>query len=84
MLKYLAGGFTKEKQYPVIVHYMGASKPWHPEYYGKFGKEYRHYLRQYPSTDPDMVKKWKRRPFVVAKYLFGMLIRKMGGENHGK
>lgn len=84
MLKYIAGGFIKEKQYPVIVHYMGASKPWHPEYYGKFGKEYRSYLKLFPSQNADEERKWKRRKTAIAKHLLKIVIRKMGGKNHGK
>ncbi len=84
MLRYIAGGFVKEKQYPVIVHYMGASKPWHPEYYGKFGKEYRRYLKQYPDPNPEAERKWKRRHIAVIKHLTGVVIHKVGGKNHGK
>lgn len=82
MLKYIAGGFIKEKKYPVIVHYMGASKPWHPDYIGKFGKEYRHYLKKYP--DPDTEKEWKRRHLAAINHLFIVVIRKAGGKSNGK
>ena len=82
MLKYVAGGFIKEKKYPVIVHYMGASKPWHPDYCGKFGKEYRRYLKKYP--DPDTKKEWKRRHLAVLKHLSMVVIRKAGGKCNEK
>lgn len=82
MLKYMAGGFIKEKKYPVIVHYMGKSKPWHPDYIGKFGKEYRHYLKKYP--DPDVEKEWKRRYAAVIKHLLAIVIRKAGGKKNEK
>lgn len=78
MLKYIAGGFLKERKYPVIVHYMGAMKPWHPDYCGKFGKEYRCYLKEYPSPDPDTQKKWRRRHLAVIRHLLGIVIRKIG------
>ncbi len=80
MLKYIAGGFIKEKKYPLIVHYMGKSKPWHSDYYGKFGKEYRQYLRRYPS--PDRERKW--RHFAVVKHLSMVAVRKAGGKSDGK
>lgn len=82
MLKYVAGGFIKEKKYPVIVHYMGASKPWQPDYFGKFGKEYRRYLKKYP--DPDTKKEWKRRHLAVLKHLSMVAIRKAGGKCNEK
>ena len=82
MLRYIAGGFLKERKYPVIVHYMGQSKPWHPDYYGKFGKEYRRYLKKYP--DPDTRKEWKRRHLAVMKHLSMVVVRKAGGKSNGK
>lgn len=84
MLKYIAGGFIRERKYPVIVHYMGAMKPWHPDFCGKFGKEYRRYLKKYPSSDPDTQRKWKRRHLAVGKHLLEIVIRKIGGKSNGK
>lgn len=46
MIKY-ALGLKKEPVEPVIVHYMGKSKPWQVDYYGKYGKEYFQYLKKY-------------------------------------
>lgn len=82
MLKYMAGGFIKERRYPVIVHFMGPTKPWHPDYYGKFGREYRFYLKNF--QDSDEKRKWKKRYISIGKHLFGVMIRKMGGTNHEK
>lgn len=84
MLVYIMGGFLKEKKYPVVVHYMGATKPWHPEYCGKFGKEYRQYLKKYPNPDPVAEKEWKRRRVIIAKHLWEVVIRKMGGKRNAK
>lgn len=80
MLFYIMGGFLKEKSYPVIVHYMEATKPWHPGYCGKFGKEYRRYLKKYPNPDREAEKEWKRRHLVIAKHLLEVVIRKAGGK----
>lgn len=80
MLFYIMGGFLKEKNYPVIVHYMGATKPWHPGYCGKFGKEYRRYLKKYPNPDKEAEKEWKRRHLIIAKHLLEVVIRKAGGK----
>ncbi len=80
MLFYIMGGFLKEKSYPVIVHYMGGTKPWHPGYCGKFGKEYRRYLKKYPNPDREAEKEWKRRHLVIAKHLLEVVIRKAGGK----
>lgn len=84
MLRYMAGGFVKERRYPVIVHFMGPTKPWHPTYYGKFGREYRRYLKEYPDPDPDSKREWKKRHIAIGKHLFEVMIRKIGGTNHGK
>lgn len=75
MLKYLAGGFAKEKKYPVIVHYMGKAKPWHPDYYGKFGKEYRRYLKKVPEEEENET----GRLLAVAGHLLEIFKRKLGG-----
>ena len=63
---------------------MGATKPWHPGYCGKFGREYRRYLKKYPDTDPVAVKEWKKRHMVIAKHLSEVVIRKMGGQRNAK
>lgn len=46
MLLYLLGLEREEKE-PVIVHYMGGSKPWHVDYYGKYFFEYYTYLKKH-------------------------------------
>lgn len=35
------------KKVPVIAHYMGETKPWTPQYYGKYGNIYYRYLKKY-------------------------------------
>lgn len=47
MLKYFFG--MKEKDEPVIVHYMGEYKPWHVDYFGKYFFEYYFYLKKHLS-----------------------------------
>lgn len=46
MLMYILG-WKREEQEPVIVHYMGKSKPWQVDYYGKYFFEYYKYLKKY-------------------------------------
>lgn len=46
ILKYISGRNT-EKTEPVIVHYMGKSKPWQIDYYGKYFYEYYEYLKKH-------------------------------------
>ena len=77
MLKYLLYGFHKEKKYAVIVHFMGASKPWHADYFGKFLIEYRRYLRVFSIEK-------KGRFFSVAKHFWEIGIRKIGEKRDGK
>ncbi len=78
MLKYMLGGFIKEKKYPVVVHYMGATKPWNPKYCGKFGKEYRKYFKVY--LDPNVDTEWKKRHLLVLKHILGAVAYKIGGK----
>lgn len=49
MLRYMAGWRDPAKPQPVIVHYMGESKPWQDSYYGKYFWEYYAYYRKYLS-----------------------------------
>ncbi len=42
-------GLKREKKEPVIIHYMGSSKPWQVDYYGKYFFEYYHYLKKHLS-----------------------------------
>lgn len=79
MIKYLLYGFYKEKRYAVIVHFMGASKPWHPDYFGKFLTEYRRYLKKYPSGEKE-----KGRIAAVTKHFGEIIIRKIGEKRNGK
>lgn len=39
----------REKNEPVIVHYMGEAKPWQVDYFGKYFFEYYSYLKKYLS-----------------------------------
>lgn len=48
MLRYWGTLYSK-KNVPVVIHFMGASKPWMPEYYGKFAERYLPYLKPYLS-----------------------------------
>lgn len=82
MLKYMAGGFLKEKKYPVIVHFMGPTKPWHLAYYGKFGREYRRYLKENPDLGMNVKGEWIKRYFTIGKHLLKVMLCKMGGTNH--
>lgn len=84
MLRYIAGGFVKERRYPVIVHFMGPTKPWHSDYYGKFLREYLYYLKKYPDLIPDAEIKWRKRYIAIGKHLFKVMIRKIGGTGHEK
>lgn len=77
-LKYCLGGCKKEKKYPVIVHYMGKTKPWHLDYYGKFGKEYRRYLRPFLTAKERRI--WRKRGLAVLKHMGGLARRKTTGE----
>ena len=83
-LMYMAGGFIKERRYPVIVHYMGPIKPWHPTYCAKFGREYRRYLKEYPDPDPGARREWRKRHIAVGKRIFKAIICKIGETGHGK
>lgn len=82
MLKYMAGGFLKEKNYPVIVHFMGPTKPWHLAYYGKFGREYRSYLRKNPDLGMHVKGEWVKRYFMIGRHLLKVMLCKVGGKNH--
>ncbi len=81
MMLYISGGFLKEKKYPVVVHYMGATKPWHPQYCGKFAVEYQKLLKLFPETDPEKERQWKRRYITIMKHLFAVVKRKLGGRS---
>lgn len=76
MLLYILGGFLLERNYPVAVHYMGAVKPWHPQYFGKFAVEYHRILKSFPETDPEKARQWKRRYLAIMKHLFAVVKRK--------
>lgn len=51
----------RDKEDPVIVHYMGKLKPWQLEYYGKYFKEYYRYLKNRLSKE-------ERRRFRFRRY----------------
>lgn len=82
MFRYMAGGFLKEKKYPVIVHFMGPIKPWHLAYYGKFGVEYRRYLKKNPDLSMNVKGEWIIRYFAIGRYLLKVILCKMGGTNY--
>lgn len=50
MLRHMAGLRDPGEPQPVIVHYMGESKPWQSSYYGKYFWEYYTYYRKYLSA----------------------------------
>lgn len=62
-------GLEKESVEPVIVHYMGKSKPWQVDYYGKYCKEYFTYLKKYLNT------KGKILFFFKPCYVFAKLLK---------
>lgn len=74
MLQHLLGKREKE---PVIVHYMGASKPWQVDYYWKYFFEYFSYLKKYLNRKEKILFMFKPC-YVFAKMVkdFFRLIRK--------
>lgn len=58
-------GMNKEKVEPVIVHYMGKSKPWQVDYYGKYFFEYFQYLKKHLT--------WKGKILFVFKPCYVMV-----------
>lgn len=88
MFSYILGlkGKGKETKEPVIVHYMGGSKPWQVDYYGKYYFEYYKYLKKYLSRKGKILFFFK--PCYVAVKLGKALQRKCGaflkmeGERH--
>lgn len=69
-----AFGFKREKKEPVIIHYMGRSKPWQVDYYGKYYYEYYHYLKKHLSWKGKVLFFFK--PCYVAAKLSKALMRK--------
>lgn len=67
-------GLKREKREPVIIHYMGSSKPWQVDYYGKYFFEYYHYLKKHLSWKGKVLFFFK--PCYVAAKLGKALIRK--------
>ena len=57
-----------DKENPVIVHYMGAQKPWQPEYYGKYFKEYYCYLEKRLSDEER--RRFRFRLYYAAKWIW--------------
>lgn len=66
-------GFDKEAKKAVIVHFMGASKPWQPAYYGKFFFEYYGYLRRRLTASEKV--RFFFKPFYVAGRMGKALLR---------
>ncbi len=67
-------GFKREKREPVIIHYMGRSKPWQVDYYGKYYFEYYHYLKKHLSWKGKVLFFFK--PCYVVAKLSKALMRK--------
>lgn len=67
-------GLHREERQPVIIHYMGKSKPWQVDYYGKYYFEYYHYLKKHLSWKGKVLFFFK--PCYVAAKLAKVLIRK--------
>lgn len=67
-------GFGREEKEPVIIHYMGSSKPWQVDYYGKYYYEYYHYLKKHLSWKGKVLFFFK--PCYVAVKLGRALFRK--------
>lgn len=66
-----------KKQVPTVIHFMGAKKPWMPEYYGKFGERYLLFLKPYLSRKEGI--QFALRYFYRGKALFGTALRKIRG-----
>lgn len=73
MLLYLLG-LQKESEEPVIVHFMGKSKPWQVDYYGKYTFEYLGYLKKHLNRRGRLLFFFK--PCYVAAKLGKAFIRK--------
>lgn len=73
MLMYLLGWKREEKE-PVIVHYMGKSKPWQVDYYGKYFFEYYTYLKKHLNWKGKILFTFKPC-YVIAKMAKAMLRR---------
>lgn len=67
-------GLKREKREPVIIHYMGSSKPWQVDYYGKYYFEYYHYLKKHLSRKGKILFFFK--PCYVAAKLGKALVRR--------
>ncbi len=67
-------GLKRERKEPVIIHYMGSSKPWQVDYYGKYFFEYYHYLKKHLSWKGKILFFFK--PCYVAAKLGKALVRR--------
>lgn len=67
-------GLKREKKEPVIIHYMGSSKPWQVDYYGKYFFEYYQYLKKHLSWKGKILFFFK--PCYVAAKLGKALVRR--------
>lgn len=70
------------KKVPVIAHYMGETKPWMPEYYGKYGSIYYRYLKKYLSPKEKI--KFVFRYWYKGKKFMKALIRLGRKSGYGK
>ena len=72
------------KKVPVIAHYMGETKPWTPQYYGKYGGLYYRYLKPYLTREEKKafhLRFWHRgKKFTKALIRLGR--RSVYGEDH--
>ena len=72
------------KKVPVIAHYMGETKPWTPQYYGKYGRLYYRYLKRY--LKPEEKRSFRFRLWYRGKKFTKALIRlgrkSVDGRNH--
>lgn len=67
-------GLQRETKEPVVVHYMGKSKPWQVDYYGKYYFEYYRYLKKHLNRKGNVLFFFK--PCYVGIKLLKTLVRK--------
>lgn len=81
-IKYVFSKKERQKDNPVIVHYMGGSKPWQLPYYGKFYKEYYPFLKPY-LTEKER-KQFRVKGWFVLKNLAKTAIKKIKKKGEAK
>lgn len=70
------------KKVPVIAHYMGESKPWRADYYGKYAGMYYRYLKRYLTEDER--KEFRMRYWYKARKFTQALLRLGSEKIYGK